>query len=258
MLLSKKGFPEEDELVLCTVTTIHYHSVFVTLDEFGNKTGMIHISEVAPGRIRNIRDFVKEGKKIVCKVLNINTEKGHIDLSLRRVNEAQKRLKLNQIKQEQLAEKIVENVAKQNKITTEKLYSELYEKINKTHTYLYDTFEEVMRGKTTLEKLGIDKKISKQLTDLIHQRIKAPEIVVRGNFTINCYEEDGVERIKDLLSKVTDETTEIIYSGAGIYKLIVKAEDYKKAEQALQTKSENITTKAKKLNINAQFQKLEA
>ena len=84
MLLKKEGFPEEDELVMCTVTQVQFHSVFVTLDEY-DKGGMIHISEVSPGRIRNIRDFVREGKKIVCKVLRVNEEKGHIDLSLRRV-----------------------------------------------------------------------------------------------------------------------------------------------------------------------------
>ena len=99
MLLKKEGFPEEGELVMCTVTNVQYHSVFVRLEEYG-KSGMIHISEVSPGRIRNIRDFVKEGKKVICKVLRINLERGHIDLSLRRVSEAQKRNKANDLKKE--------------------------------------------------------------------------------------------------------------------------------------------------------------
>jgi translation initiation factor 2 subunit 1 len=77
MFYKKEGFPEEDELVICTVAEIQYHSIFVTVDEYDNISGMIHISEIAPGRIRNIRDYVKEGKVIVCKVLRINTEKGH-------------------------------------------------------------------------------------------------------------------------------------------------------------------------------------
>ncbi len=100
MLYKREGMPEEDELVLCTVTAVHGHSVFAKLDEYG-KTGMIHISEVSPGRIRNIRDYVVEGKKIVCKVLRIDKVKGHIDLSLRRVNAGQKKNKTNEIKQEQ-------------------------------------------------------------------------------------------------------------------------------------------------------------
>ena len=34
MLLKKKGFPEEDELVMCTVTKVQFHSVFCNLDEY--------------------------------------------------------------------------------------------------------------------------------------------------------------------------------------------------------------------------------
>ena len=92
MLLNKKGFPEEGELVLCKVTKVSYSSVFANLEEYG-KHGMIHISEVSPGRIRNLNDYVKLGKMVVCKILRVNQEKGHIDLSLRRVNENQKRRK---------------------------------------------------------------------------------------------------------------------------------------------------------------------
>ena len=66
MLLKKEGFPEEEELVLCTVLSVYHHSVFVKLDEY-DKKGLIHISEVSPGRIRNIRDYVVEGKKLYVK-----------------------------------------------------------------------------------------------------------------------------------------------------------------------------------------------
>ena len=41
---------KEGKLSLCTVTKIHFHSVFVNMDEYG-RTGLIHISEVSPGRI---------------------------------------------------------------------------------------------------------------------------------------------------------------------------------------------------------------
>ena len=116
MLYKREGLPEEDEIVMCTVTKIFPHSVFVNIDEL-NKTGVIHISEISPGRIRNIRDFVKQDKKIICKVLRINKERGHIDLSLRRVIDAQRRNKSDEIKQEQLAEKNdqIINLLKQNR-----------------------------------------------------------------------------------------------------------------------------------------------
>ena len=147
MLFKKQGFPEEDELVLCTVTSVQYHSVFVDIYEYG-KSGLIHISEVSPGRIRNIRDFVKEGKKIVCKVLRINKEKGYIDLSLRRVNESEKRRKIDEIKREQNAEKIIEIAAGKIGIKTEQLYNEISEKITKNYTSLHEFFEQASKNES--------------------------------------------------------------------------------------------------------------
>ena len=55
MIYKKTGLPEDSEIVMCTVTKIQYSSVFVKIDEYGI-SGMIHISEIAAGRIRNIRD----------------------------------------------------------------------------------------------------------------------------------------------------------------------------------------------------------
>ena len=79
---------EQGDLVICAVDKIIGTVVFVKIEgPYDVKEGTIIFSEIAAGRIRNIRDYVKEGKKIVCKVLDINNEKCYIDLSLRRVSE---------------------------------------------------------------------------------------------------------------------------------------------------------------------------
>ena len=76
---------EVGDKVLCTVDRIVGTAVFVRIDN-SNIEGEIIMSEVAPGRIRNIRDYVVPKKKIVCKVLRISSS-GNIDLSLRRVTQ---------------------------------------------------------------------------------------------------------------------------------------------------------------------------
>lgn len=240
MLLHKEDFPEEDEFVLCTVNNIQYHSVFVNLDEYG-KTGLIHISEISPGRIRNIRDYVTEGKKIVCKVLGVNKEKGHIDLSLRRVNENQRRNKINAIKQEQKAEKIVEFVAKGLNMDLKELYKKLSEKIFKKYLSLYPCFELVSAGKVNLEELGIEKNLAKPLEEAIKQRIKEVEVEIGGDLKLTSYDLDGVGVIKNALKKAqeTSKNVDIKYKGGGVYKLKVKAPDYKEAESILE-KAKNI------------------
>jgi translation initiation factor 2 subunit 1 len=258
MSLNKTGLPQEDELVLCTITAVQYHSVFCTLDEYGNRTGMIHISEVAPGRIRNIRDFVKEGKKVVCKVLRINAEKGHIDLSLRRVNENQKRQKLNQIKQEQLAEKIVEHAAKQHLKKAEDIIAALSKELVPQYGGLFPAFEDAAMDQLDLAKF-IDKKIAADITAAIKLRIKPKEVLVDGDITLLSYAPNGVDLVKEALHKAVDTAGKplIRYKGAGTYHISITAEDYKAGEKMLKTAVDAVLESAKAHKMEAEFVRAE-
>ena len=66
------------------VTGITKFGAFVELP--GGKTGMVHISEVAPTFVKEIRDYVTENQVIKVKILAINPD-GKISLSMKRVNE---------------------------------------------------------------------------------------------------------------------------------------------------------------------------
>jgi translation initiation factor 2 subunit 1 len=256
MLYQKEGMPEEGELVLCTVTSVQSHSVFVRIDEYG-KSGMIHISEISPGRIRNIRDYVVEGKVVVCKVLKINMERGHIDLSLRRVSEGQRREKVNEIKQEQKAEKIIEFVARSMKITKDELFTRIQENIFKNYPTVYSVFEEVINDDKVLENIGIPKGISDKLVELIKQRIKPPEVILNGKVKVFSYEPDGVERVKKILLKIEgfDEEINISYLGGGLYSFSIRDSDYKSAEKKLKSMIEEIDKLSSKQKVHFEFER---
>ena len=89
MSLKKQEWPEPGDLVIATVETVADYGAYVKLDEY-DKKGLLHVSEISSSWIRNIRDFVREGQKVVLKVLRVDPEKGHIDLSLRRVTKREK------------------------------------------------------------------------------------------------------------------------------------------------------------------------
>ncbi|MFH1590627.1 MAG: S1 RNA-binding domain-containing protein [archaeon] len=236
MFYTKTGLPEESELVMCKVTSVQYNSVFVNMLEY-DLSGMIHISEVSPGRIRNIRDYVKEGKVVVCKVLRINRERQQIDLSLRRVSDFQRREKVNEIKQEQMAEKIVEFAAERIKKPTKDVYQEIVEKISDEYESLYSYFEEVMEDDSLLKDKGIDPKIGELILPLIKQRIKPPEVNISGQFQLKSYEPDGVETIKDALRLVMEKGGErftLTYAGAGAYNFSIVDREYKSAEKTFE------------------------
>lgn len=235
MFYKKKGMPEESDLVQCTITKIQFHSVFARLDEFDNKSGMIHISEISPGRIRNIYDYVKEGKVVICKVLKIHPKLGHIDLSLRRVSEGQRRMKAEEMKQEQLAEKIIELLAPKFKKKPKELYEEIGIKILENYKYVHDCFLDSLADKKILEKAGVDKKYVDELHNLILLRNKPKEINIKENITLTSYEPNGIEIIKESLQKVLTESDKIMikYHGGGTYDLTVTDTDFKIAEKIL-------------------------
>ena len=254
MLYKREGMPEEDELVLCTVTAVQGHSVFAKLDEY-NKSGMIHISEVSPGRIRNIRDYVVEGKKIVCKILKIDKIKGHIDLSLRRVNEGQKRKKVNEIKQEQKAEKIIEGLAKKLNKNVDDLYKEISIKIFEKYEYIHECFNDIVADSVNLEKLGFDKEIGDDLTKAVKEKIKPVEVRIKGVLKMKSYAPDGIEIIKATLKKAEGECIKVKYKGAGEYNIVVNAHDYKEAEKILKNSVDKVTRYAEKKKTIVNFER---
>ncbi|HLD05833.1 MAG TPA: S1 RNA-binding domain-containing protein [Candidatus Nanoarchaeia archaeon] len=234
MFYRRSGYPEEDEPVVCTITNIQYHSVFAKLDEY-DKSGMIHISEVSPGRIRNIRDFVTEGKKVICKVLHIDQQKGHIDLSLRRVTEVQKRQKNEQTKQEQKAEKIIESLAQQLKKPAEALYKEVAPALLKDYAYLFEAFSDVVEKNLSLEQLGLPKDLVEPLNKLILEKVKPKTVQISGEASIQSYAENGLELIQNTLGEALKNYSNLTikYAGGGKYKFLIVAPDYKLAEKIL-------------------------
>lgn len=63
------------------VTGITKFGAFVELP--GGRTGMVHISEVAPTFVKEIRDFVTENQVVKVKVMSIS-EDGKVSLSMKK------------------------------------------------------------------------------------------------------------------------------------------------------------------------------
>jgi len=254
MFVKRLGFPEESDLVMCTVNNIQHNSIFVNIHEY-DRQGMITISEVAPGRIRNIRDYVVEGKVIVCKVLYINKERGYIDLSLRRVTESQRREKNDEVKQELKAEKILEMTAHVLKIDAKVLYDQVAEAFLQSYFYIYQAFDDFLNGNLVLTDF-FDKNISEQLEKTIREKIKPKEILIAGDITINSWEENGVEDIKTALISAVKDNVTISYLGGGRYRVLVKGTDYKIVEKLLKDATDNITTYMKKRKAHIEYERV--
>lgn len=251
MLFRISGFPEEGEIVLCNVDRISYNSVFVTLIEY-DLTGIIPIFEVSPGRIRNIRDFVKEGRIVVCRVLRTNQHTKNIELSLRRVNEIERKRKLEFMKQEQLSEKIVEIVAKQNKTEYKALYEKITDELFKSYGSLFEAFDAISKKELDISKLKLSKGIMESLEKNINERIKPKIVDITGEIHISCAQSNGIILLKECFSQLIElkkpvgTSFSVSYLGRGSYSFQIKGNDYKTLEEILKSITEHLEEFSKK------------
>ena len=75
---------KEKEIVEAKVTGIQEYGAFVNIDEEHN--GLIHISEISYGFVKNINDFVKIGDKIYAEVVNIDDKTNQLRLSIKDID----------------------------------------------------------------------------------------------------------------------------------------------------------------------------
>jgi general stress protein 13 len=68
------------------VTGIQPYGAFIALDE--NTQGLVHISEITHGYVKDINDHLKVGDEVNVKVLSIDENAGKIGLSIRATEEA--------------------------------------------------------------------------------------------------------------------------------------------------------------------------
>ncbi len=228
----KEEWPEKGELVVCTVRELKTFGVFVSLEEYGGKEGFIHISEVSTGWVKHLRDYVREGQKIVCKVLAVDERRGHIDLSLKAVKEGLKRERIKAWKNEKKARKWLSLAA-----IPESELQEIETKLVDAYGSLYDAFQQIYKtGKRALTELGIEEALADKIHKIALANVKPPSVHITGYVELKCPLPNGVEIIKNALmeaKKVAKDGFECSYVGAPRYRIRITAPDYKKAESIL-------------------------
>jgi len=234
------GWPENGELVVGEVDEIADFGVFVDLYEYEDKRGLAHISEVASGWIKNVRDHVREGQTVVAKVLDVDESSQQIDLSIKDVNEHQRKDKIQDWKNEQKADNWM-SIAFGEDVSDEQ-YSTVANEIIAEYESLYDGFEQAaIHGREALEGLDLDDEDVDAIVDTARENVSVPYVNVTGYVDLECPTADGVDTIKEALQAaegdgdLPDEIElAVTYVGSPEYRVEVRAPDYKTAESQLE------------------------
>jgi translation initiation factor 2 subunit 1 len=255
----KPEWPEVGDLVIATVETVTDYGAYAKLDEF-EKRGLLHVSEISSSWIRNIRDFVREGQKLVLKVLRVDLEKGHIDLSLRRVTKRERIEKVMSWKKERKAEALLRGVAEKANLSNEEVFEKAGKLVEEKYG-LYDGFEKAaIEGEEALTEIGVSQDLAKIFAEVAHERIKPKLVRVKGILEIRCMKPNGVKLIKEAFQKAKaektkDATVTFYVIAAPKYSIEAAAENYKRAEDVLQKAANNVISNMTKVGGQGTFRR---
>ncbi|KAA0012398.1 MAG: translation initiation factor IF-2 subunit alpha, partial [Thermoplasmata archaeon] len=169
----------------------------------------------------------------------------------------QKREKIQQWKNEQKAEKLLEMVGERVGKSLEECYEEFgYELIEKFGT-LYSAFEEVARNENALKEEGFEGDWIEYFTDVAKENIVIPYVEIKAYVELKCDSGDGIKYIKNALKKIEEVGDEVEisvkYVSAPLYRIEVKAPDYKTAEKKLKEKVNKAIEYIEKHNGRGKF-----
>ena len=260
MSFKKQEWPEPGDLIIATVDSVTDYGAYVKLDEY-DKRGLLHVSEISSSWIRNIRDFVREGQKVVLKILRVDTEKGHIDLSLRRVTKREKIEKIMVWKKDRKADALLRGVAEKVGMTFEEAYEKAGKLLDDQYG-LYDGFEKTVKeGPEVLTKLGIPEELAKTFFEVAQERIHVSMVRVKGTAELRCGKPNGVNVIKEAFSsakkseKLGNAKLRFYVIAAPKYSIEVMAEDYKRAEEIFQKVAQDVVTTVTKAGGQGSFRR---
>jgi len=238
----EEKWPERGEMVIGTVVRVNPYSAFIALEEYENKEGMIHISEVAGKWVRDIRKFVKVGDKIVVKVMDVDREKRHIALSLKRVSKYDSEEKMREYKKKLKSEKMLKSLRGKLKLSEDDVNKKALE-IEDKFGNVFDAFQISLtpQGYDILISKGMSKELTDAIKSIAEEQLEVKEAVIKKIIELKSYKPDGISSIKKILSDAKKEfELEIKYISAPKYSLSIKTKNAKAGERKIEEASDYI------------------
>ena len=271
MVKNRLPFPREGAFIMGRVVDIQHQYIYVDLTDFDGlpseeyARGMIHISEISSRWVKNIRSVVRINQRIVLRVVKVVPDKGQIDLSLRRVNSAQKALIVKEHKYANKYENLLQFLTEAEDINIS--MKEAYELIGWPIKEQFDFYQEAVEalkeeGKEILDDLeNIPEDVKQAFLKIVDENVEISTVNIIGNLKLINTSGDGIEKIKDTLNEVINvietptDTRKLTlsYIGAPFYRLEIVSKDYLDAENILSNTLEVLEKVTLQNNGNFEF-----
>jgi translation initiation factor 2 subunit 1 len=271
MVKNKEKFPREGAFIMGRVVDIQDQYIYVDLPDYDGlpseetARGMIHISEISSRWVKNIRSVVRIGQRLVLRVVKVVPDKGQIDLSLRRVNSAQKDLITKEHKYANKFENLLQFLTETEGINL--TLDQAYELLGWPIKEQFDLYQEAVEalkeeGPEILDEFeDLSDNIKKAFLKVVEENVEVSTVSIKGKIKLMNRSGDGINKIKDTLSEVMKiiETPKITrninlsYLGAPFYRLEIISKDYLDAEGILSDAIEVLENTTQQNNGSFEF-----
>lgn len=252
-MIVPKDLPDVGEFVIVKISKIMPHGAYCKLVEY-NIDSYLPISEVSPGWIKNIHEFIKEGQQDVAKVIFVDREKRSVDISLKKANNKDKKDKISDFGLEKRAEGIFNKAIEQSKNADKKqLIIAEVAKSAKTYNELVNG---IFEGTDPLANFKY-KEFKQSLYALVAKTIKPKTYTVAYDVDLTTSDtKSGIKLIKEALVSIEKNGVKVLYMGAPRYRLLATDSSYPKAESKIKD-SQKILENYKNLEFEMKSSRLQ-
>ncbi|MDY6761934.1 MAG: hypothetical protein SVY41_02710 [Candidatus Nanohaloarchaea archaeon] len=245
-----KDTPDEGEFVVIDIDEIHEHSASAHIKGYDD-TGLVHISEVSRSWVRDIKQHVDEGERTVAQV--VDKEDGTINLSLKRVNDNQKREAMDEWNREEKADKFLQNVADAVGRDVEELYEAVAFPFQKEYGSTFEGFEHAAMEDIDFEELGIEGELADAVTAVAQENISLKQVEMEGEMTVEVPGGDGIDAIQEALT--VGENVEVSYISAPDYAITAWGRNADDARDTMDEAVDGIRQRVDDAGGTVQFEK---
>lgn len=247
-----KDIPDEGDLVVITLTDIDQNSAYAELDEYEDLSGLIHISEVSRSWVQDINKELSEGEKTVAQVVEAEDE-NNISLSIKRVNDKQKREAMSRWNKEQKAEEFIEQVAEKLGMDKETAIEEIAFPMQRKFDSSFHGFEISVGKEDQLEDL-FDEETLEAVQEVAEDNIDLKKEKLEGEIELRFNQSNGLERIKKAV-KNNHDGVEIKYVSAPNYSITAWGRTKELAKKKMDKTLDQVRSKAEELDGEFEFSK---
>ena len=246
-----KDKPDEGDMVVVTISDVDTNSAYANLDEYKDLSGLVHISEASRSWVEDLTKEIDEGEKTVAQVIDVDDDS--ITLSLKRVNDNQKREAMSRWNKEQKAEKFVNDLSDMLDMSEEELYEEVVFPMQREVGSAFHGFEISTAQEDRLKEF-LDDDVVEAVQEVARNNIDLKQEKFEGEIELEFTSANGIEKLRNCFEDL-GEGVEVKYVSAPNYSITAWGRTQELAKKRMDKAVDKVREKADSKNGRFEFSK---